>query len=169
MGGYTHLRDRDSEKDFGEEVIDRQKLREQLKKHEGVRRYVYDDASGKNIAEGSFVRGLPTVGVGRNLVDRGLSDDEIDFLLDHDINDALADASKFAFFSKLDPVRKAAMAELVFNLGLTRLKEFKKFLGFMTEERWAHAAGELLNSKWARQVGERSITISEQIKKGEWQ
>jgi lysozyme len=150
-------------------VIDRQKLRAQLSKHEGRKRYVYDDASGKNITEGSFVRGIPTVGVGRNLVDRGLSDDEIDFLLDHDINDALADASKFAFFSKLDPVRKAAMAELVFNLGLTRLKEFKKFLAFMVEERWTHAAGELLNSKWARQVGERAKVLAQQVQTGKWQ
>jgi lysozyme len=150
-------------------MIDRQKLREQLSKHEGRKRYVYDDASGKNITEASFVRGLPTVGVGRNLADRGLSEDEIDYLLDNDIADALADASKFAFFSSLDPVRKAAVTELVFNLGLTRLKKFVKFLDFMQQGRWQHAGEALRDSLWYRQVKSRGETIIAQIKSGEWQ
>lgn len=150
-------------------MIDRQRLREQLKKHEGVRKFVYDDATGKTIAEGSFVRGKPTIGVGRNLVDRGLSDDEIDYLLDSDINDALADASKLAFFSQLDPVRKAAVTELVFNLGLTRMKKFVKFIDFMQQERFFHAGEELRDSLWYRQVKGRGDTIIKQIQSGEWQ
>jgi len=150
-------------------MIDKQRLRDQLSKHEGRRKYVYDDASGKAIGEGCFVRGLPTVGVGRNLYDRGLSDDEIDYLLDNDINDCLHDASQLSFFSSLDPVRKAAVVELVFNLGLTRLKGFKKFLGFMLEQRWAQASAELKDSNWYRQVGEgRGDTIRHMIETGTW-
>lgn len=149
-------------------MIDRQRLRDQLKKHEGVKRFVYDDATGKNITEGSFVRGIPTIAVGRNLVDRGLSDDEIDYCLDNDIADHLAEASKLPFFSKLDTVRKNAVVELVFNLGLPKLKKFVNFLDFMQQERWAHAAGELENSLWFRQVRDRGPVIVKMIRTGEW-
>ena len=50
------------------------KLKEQIKMHEGVETVVYLDTEG-----------IETIGVGRNLKDRGLSDDEIDFMLDNDI------------------------------------------------------------------------------------
>ena len=149
-------------------MIDKQRLRDQLKKHEGVRRHVYDDASGKLIDEACFVRGKPTIGVGRNLADRGLDETEIDFLLDNDINDCIAEAQKFRWFEALDPVRQAAVTELIFNLGLTRLSGFKKFLNFMNEHRYAQAAAELMDSKWAQQVRGRAVTISNMVKTGEW-
>jgi lysozyme len=150
-------------------VIDKERLRQQLKKHEGVRQFVYDDASGNLINEACFVRGKPTIGVGRNLADRGLADDEIDYLLDNDINDCIAEAQKkFRWFEALDPVRQAAVVELVFNLGLTRLSGFKKFLNFMNEHRYTQAAGELLDSLWAKQVKGRAITIAQMIQTGAW-
>jgi lysozyme len=150
-------------------VIDKQKLRDQLSLHEDRRKFVYDDATGKGIDEACFVRGKPTVGVGRNLADRGLSDDEIDYLLDNDINDCIAEAQKFRWFEALNPVRQAAVVELVFNLGLTRLSGFKKFLNFMNEHRYAQAAGELKNSLWYRQVKSRGDTLIAQVLTGEWQ
>lgn len=150
-------------------MIDKQRLRDQLSLHEGRRQFVYDDASGKGIDEACFVRGKPTVGVGRNLADRGLSDDEIDYLLDNDINDCIATAQKFRWFEALNPVRQAAVTELVFNLGLTRLSGFKKFLNFMNEHRYTHAAGELKDSLWYRQVKGRGDTLINQIITGEWQ
>jgi lysozyme len=149
-------------------MIDKQKLRAQLKKHEGVRQFVYDDASGMPIDEACFVRGKPTIGCGRNLADRGLDDTEIDFLLDNDINDCIAEAQKFRWFEALNPVRQAAVVELVFNLGRTRLSGFKKFLNFMNEHRYAQAAGELKNSLWYRQVKGRGDTLIAQIITGQW-
>jgi lysozyme len=150
-------------------MIDKQKLRAQLSLHEDRRKFVYDDATGKSIDEAHFVRGKPTVGVGRNLADRGLSDDEIDYLLDNDINDCIAEAQKFRWFEALNPVRQAAVTELVFNLGMTRLSGFKKFLNFMNEHRYTHAAGELKNSLWYQQVKGRGDTLINQIITGEWQ
>lgn len=156
-------------------MIDRQRLREQLSRHEDRRRFVYDDATGKPIAEGTFVRGLPTVGVGRNLAAKGLSDDEIDYLLDNDITDAITDASTFRWFESLDPVRQSAVVELCFNLGLTRLRGFSKFLGAMAEQRFGVAAAELANSKWQKQVDPklgdgkgRADTLIHMIRTGTW-
>lgn len=150
-------------------MIDKQKLREQLRKHEGVKKFVYDDATGKPIGEGCFVRGVPTIGVGRSLSTRGLDESEIDFLLDNDINDCIAEAQKFRWFEALNPVRQAAVVELVFNLGLTRLSGFKKFLNYMNEHRYAQAAAELKDSLWYRQVKGRGDTLVNQILTGEWQ
>lgn len=149
-------------------VIDRERLRTQLAKHEGSRPFVYDDATGKAIGEGSFVRGLPTIGCGRNLHGKGLSEDEVRYLLDNDITDAAAQAHKYKWFVQLDPVRQNAVTELLFNLGPTRFAGFKKFINFMNEGRYAHAAAELLDSLWARQVKGRANTIAEMIKTGAW-
>lgn len=149
-------------------MIDRSRLRAQLAKHEGKRQFVYDDATGKPIGEGTFVRGLPTVGIGRNLYGKGLSEDEIEYLADNDIADALVDARKFKWFDALDQVRQNAVTELLFNLGLKRFSEFVKFINFMNEGRWAHAADELKNSKWYTQVKSRGDTIANMILTGEW-
>jgi lysozyme len=149
-------------------MIDRGRLRAQLAKHEDKRQFVYDDATGKPIGEGTFVRGLPTVGIGRNLYGKGLSEDEIEYLADNDIADALADAHKFKWFDGLDPVRQNAVTELLFNLGLKRFSGFVKFINFMNEGRWVHAAGELKNSKWYTQVKGRGDTIANMVLTGEW-
>lgn len=154
--------------EIGAHMIDRERLRIQLAKHEGNRPFVYDDATGKAIGEGSFVRGLPTIGCGRNLYGKGLSEDEIRYLLDNDITDVAAQAHKYPWFSKLDAVRQNAVSELIFNLGATKFAGFKKFIGFMGEERFTHAAAELLNSLWAQQVKSRAQTIANMIQTGEW-
>jgi lysozyme len=150
-------------------MIDRQRLRAQLSVHEDRRHFVYDDCTGKPIAEGTFVRGLPTVGVGRNLATRGLSDDEIDYLLDHDISDCIADAMKLPWFEGLDPVRRAVITELIFNMGLARLNGFKKFYAAMNEHEWQQAAHELKDSHWYQQVGARADRLIAQLTSGEWQ
>lgn len=150
-------------------MIDRERLRIQLAKHEGSRPYVYDDATGKAIGEGCFVRGIPTIGVGRNLYGKGLSEDEIRYLLDNDINDAAGFAHKYEWFKRLHPVRQNAVCELMFNLGPERFAKFKKFIGYTQAERWAHAAGELKDSDWFRQVQpERSETLIKMVQLAEW-
>lgn len=151
-------------------MIDRQRLKVQLAKHEADRPFVYDDATGKPIGPGSYVKGYPTIGIGRNLYSRGLSESERQFLLDNDIEDCTQTASQFLWFSGLDGVRQAAVVELIFNLGLTRFKGFKKFIGFMSEHRWVHAGAELKNSLWYTQVKkERGDTLINQIITGKWQ
>lgn len=156
-------------------MIDRARLAAQLADHEGRRRFVYDDATGKAIRPGTLVRGNPTIGVGRNLIDRGLLDSEIDLMLDHDIDDALAEAMQFPWFAGLDPVRRAVIVELIFNMGLPRLRGFKNFLRYMSEHRWPHAAEELIDSLWRRQVDPivgdgqgRADVLVHMVKTGEW-
>lgn len=150
-------------------MIDRQKLRAQLAQHEGFRPFVYDDATGKPVAVGSQIRGTLTIGVGRNLEDKGLSEDEINYLLDNDISDCIAAAQTFPWYKNIDAVRQAVVIELIFNLGLKRFQSFKKFIQFTSEQRWVHAADELKNSLWYEQVKQRGKTLHQQFLTGQWQ
>ena len=130
----------------------------QLQRHEGVRLKPYVDTVGKL-----------TIGVGRNLTDRGLSYDEVDVLLANVIETARTDCERtFAWFAALDSVRQCALVNLCFNLGLTRLLSFRHALSAMALQDYALAADEFFDSKWARQVGQRAVEVTGQIRTGEW-
>lgn len=135
-------------------------LIEQLKRHEGVEKHVYKCTAG-----------YETIGVGRNISESGLglSSDEIDYLLQNDINRCVRElAYAFDWFSSLDGVRQDAMVNLAFNLGMTRLQQFKLALDAMDRGDYARAAAEFLNSRWAKQVGNRAIEVTHMIRTGEY-
>lgn len=136
--------------------MDRNRLIDQLRIHEGVEKTVYNDSEG-----------IPTIGVGRNLRDRGLSDDEIDYLLSNDIDIVVNELDKvMPWWRDLDEVRQRVLCDLVFNLGMPRFSGFKKSISYMKQQMWDQAANELLDSKWARQVGRRAQTLSEMMRTG---
>ena len=136
--------------------MDRNRLIDQLRIHEGVEKTVYNDSEG-----------IPTIGVGRNLRDRGLSDDEIDYLLSNDIDIVVDELDKvMPWWKDLDEVRQRVLCDLVFNLGMPRFSGFKKSISYMKQQMWDQAADELLDSKWASQVGRRAHTLSEMMRTG---
>ena len=136
-------------------------LIEQLRLHEGVRSKVYLCSEG-----------YETIGVGRNVSESGigLSDDEIAYLLANDIARCEQEiAERFDWFDDLDPVRQDAIIAMAFNLGITRLSQFQNMLRALSESRFSDAATEALDSRWARQVGQRAQTVAEMIRTGERQ
>jgi|TARA_R100001510_G_scaffold52514_1_gene53287 lysozyme len=137
-------------------MMNRDRLIDQLRLHEGVEKTVYDDSEG-----------IPTIGVGRNLRDRGLSDDEIDYLLSNDIDIVVRELDNvMPWWKDLDEVRQRVLCDLVFNLGMPRFSGFKKSISYMKQQMWDQAADELLDSKWARQVGRRAERLSEMMRTG---
>jgi len=135
-------------------------LIEQLKKHEGVRTHFYRCTSG-----------LATIGVGRCIEEGslGLSDDEISYLLQNDIDRCVRElAYALDWFNSLDGVRQDAMVNLCFNLGLSRLMQFKLALDAMERGEYHRAAAEFLDSRWAKQVGNRAIEVVHMIRLGEY-
>jgi len=130
---------------------------EQLRRDEGVRLKPYTDTVGKL-----------TIGVGRNLTDVGLSDDEVDYLLANDVKRAQDGLAQFAWYVGLDPVRQGACVNLAFNLGIAGLLHFPHFIAAIAHGDWTAAAGELADSLWAKQVGDRSTRLEQQIVTGEW-
>lgn len=138
-----------------------EQLREMLRRHEGVRNFVYLCSEG-----------YETIGVGRNIADSGLglSEDEVDYLLDNDIKRVKTELSdEYFWFGALNEARQEAMIDLSFNLGQTRLRGFKKALNAMSTEDFDRAADEFMDSRWSEQVGNRATEVTEMIRTGEYQ
>lgn len=135
------------------------KLSDQLRIHEGVRTHFYRCTSG-----------LATIGVGRCIEEGslGLSDDEIDYLLENDIKRCKQELVGLSWFADLDAVRQDAIVNLCFNLGLTRLMGFKNAMGAMAVGDYEKAADEFLDSRWANQVGQRALDVTHMIRTGEY-
>ena len=129
-----------------------------LVRHEGLRRLAYEDSLG-----------VLTIGVGRNIEEVGLSDDEIYYLLKNDIRRCETELdNSFRWYKNLDQVRQEAMINLCFNLGITRLRKFKLALRAMEAKDYEDAADEFLDSLWATQVGQRAVEVAEMIRTGNY-
>ena len=134
-----------------------EKLKQQIRMHEGVKHKVYLDT-----------KGISTIGVGRNLEGRGLSADEVDYLLGNDLDICVDELNKsFKWYAGLDDIRKRVLVDMAFNLGMPRLKGFVKMLEEIKKENWSEAAIEMLESRWADQVGNRASRLSEMMETGE--
>jgi len=125
--------------------MDLQAFRNHLEWAEGREKRLYTDSVGKL-----------SIGVGRNLEDVGLSDDEIDYLLENDMRRAVRDASSLSYWDSLSDVRKLVVADLCFNLGMSRFKGFVKANAALARGDWEAAADEMVDSKWYTQVGRRA-------------
>ena len=135
--------------------MDRGFLIAQLELHEDRRKKAYTDEYG-NV----------TVGVGRNLTGKGLSDAEIDFLLSNDIDEVLADLETFPWWASLDPVRQMVVADMRFNLGPTRFRFFKRMLTALGEGDYQKAAASMRQSKWYQQVRSRGVRLVKMMQRG---
>ena len=137
------------------------KLIEMLKIHEGVETHAYKCSASKI-----------TIGVGRNIDPEGgigLSEDEIDYLLQNDIDRIITELDfEYGWFSELNEARQDAMVDISFNLGQTRLRKFQKALTAMSKSDWDTAADEFMDSKWSKQVGNRAKELTGIIRSGEY-
>ena len=134
------------------------KLIEQLKIHEGFRSNVYTCSGGKK-----------TVGYGRNLQDIGISEEEAEMLLKNDIYEATNQLlNAFPWMATFSDVRISAMINFTFNVGIGTVKTFTKSIDALKKEDFNLAADMMLDSRWANQVGDRAIQITEQIRTGKW-
>ncbi len=151
---------------------------EMIKRHEGKRNWVYDDATGRSLKPGEKARGNRTIGVGFNLerndarerleklgldynaIIRGekpLEDNYIDILFKEDIEAAVSDARRYVpNFDELPNEAKLVVTNMAFNLGYNRLSQFKKLRQALINENYEEAAKEMENSRWYHQVGNRS-------------
>lgn len=130
-------------------------LRSQLVLHEGLKLKPYTDTVGKL-----------TIGVGRNLTDKGISTEEATSLLNHDINECLSDLHTFAWFMRLDAVRQRALIDLRFNLGPSRFRGFRNMLAALEKGDPLTAAAHLQDSAWFGQVGQRGPRLVKMLGDG---
>ncbi len=159
-------------------------LEDQLILHEGLRLEVYKCPAG-----------YWTVGVGRNLEGKQLTDEEQEhilgasglspeqviailrecgiskddalFLLANDIEDAVKDLSHFEWYENLDPIRKKVVIDMRYNLGPTRFRGFRKMIAALARGDYKAAAAEMVDSRWYHEVGNRSKRLVRMMESGE--
>ena len=139
---------------------DMEKLLETLKRHEGVKHHAYRDSLG-----------VLTIGCGRNISDSrrhhglGLSDAEIDYMLQNDIERTIKElSSEYPWFNDLEEgARRDAIINMHFNLGRLRFATFKRAIAHMEKANHKEAATEFLHSKWAKQVKGRALEVTDMI------
>ena len=148
-------------------------LLDQLKRHEGFRKRVYLD---------TCTPPKPTIGYGYNLEANPLHLSSLEISQAHTKGINQVEAERLLklmitqcrhqlevtlpFFSKLDTVRQDVLINMAFNLGLAGLLKFKKSLLLIEAGEYSQASVELLNSKWAKDVGNRALELSTQMKSG---
>src|SRR5438128_9461354 len=140
--------------------------------HEDLRLHPYRDSQG-----------FWTIGWGRNLDALGLRRPEVLRLLQEGkftepqaLEMLLADLSRTVqaltqavpCFSRLSPVRQAVLLDMAYNLGINRLLQFKEFLACVAARRWTEAGAAMLDSKWARQVGQRAHRLKAMLESDTW-
>lgn len=143
---------------------------EMLKKHEGLRNYPYKCSAGKW-----------TIGYGRNFEDNPLSPQEVqELLVDRGISTTFAEKllrndiesvtrtleDELPFFSLLCEARRNVLIDMCFNMGWPRLSGFKRTLKAVEVGDFNRAAVEMLDSAWAKQVGQRALTLATMMKEG---
>ena len=137
-------------------MFDKMRMASILTRHEGLRLRPYKDSEG-----------ILTIGVGRNLEDVGISESEAQHMLNNDIQDAYMGAMmNFPTFRTINGPRKRVIVNMVFNLGITRLLRFRKMRAALAGYDYEEAAKEMLDSKWAEQVGQRAIELAEVMRTG---
>lgn len=86
-----------------------------------------------------------------------ISQEQADYLLDYFVGIAEQDCLTIygERWEQLSGLRQEVLINLCFNLGLPRLRAFRKMNAAIQSEHWAEAARQMLDSKAARQTGER--------------
>ena len=156
---------------------DRENLIDKLIEHEGMVLTVYQDTLG-----------IDTIGIGRNLKDRGISQEELDHMdiphIDLIYRDGIteADARYLAendvqivedellrahpCVDGLDSVRQLILIDMAFNMGVPRLCKFTLMWNAIHEEKFDIAAKEMLDSRWANQVKLRAVKLANAMHNG---
>lgn len=130
-------------------------LVDQLKGHEGYRQYPY-----------TCTGGALSVGYGHNLQAKGLTREQAEMVLQDDVHEVLVELHKYSFFNALDPVRQTVLGNMAFNLGVNGLFRFRKMIAAVRLGNFDLAASEMLDSLWAKQVGNRAIELADLMKYG---
>lgn len=125
-------------------------LKTTLRKHEGYRNKVYQCSAGKL-----------TIGIGHNLDDLGLDDNVIELQFQNDVEKCVADCGYlFDSFESIPDNKQSVLANMMFNMGLPVLSKFKKMIKAVDNQQWDEAANQMLDSRWAGQVGNRAVELS---------
>ena len=131
-----------------------EKLIDQLRVHEGFSLKPY-----------RCTEGVLTIGYGRSLDTKGISEKEALYLLHNDISECYDDLIPlFIDFKMMPDSIQRVLIDMRFNLGSQGFRKFKKMITAVNNRNQKEMIKEMLDSKWARQVPERVENLIKIIK-----
>ncbi len=141
-----------------------------IRRHEKLMHLAYDDATGKVLRPGMTLIGHPTVGYGRALDVKGISEHEAELLLAPDLADAEAIAIRLAgaAWPELDVVRKAVLVDMAHNLGNGLAVSWPGLRAAIRRHDYPAAAASMVASRWYGQVGGRAVRLVTMMRTGCW-
>jgi GH24 family phage-related lysozyme (muramidase) len=135
-------------------------FRDMIIRHEGLETQVYKDT-----------KGLPTIGIGHLILpgedfSAGISRQQALDLFDKDMDKHLQLAKQFPAWGSMDPVRKAAVADMTFNMGQFWKSSWPVFTKQMVEKKYREAGQNIRGTPYARQTKGRGLEIADMIESG---
>jgi lysozyme len=130
------------------------KLRKSLIAHEGLEHYPYVDSMGKI-----------TIGIGYNLSARGIDIEWINKQFNEDVSYFYKQLCEFPWYHLLNEDRQIVLIDMAF-MGWKRFLEFETMLKALEKRDYDRAAREMLESRWASEVGDRAKQLAEGMRTG---
>lgn len=139
-------------------------LRKQLEIDEGIKHDIYLDHLG-----------LPTFGIGHLITDAdpesgqevgtAISDERVRQAFEADVVSVIEDCNKlYNDFDELPEEVQQIIANMVFNMGRTRLSKFRGMKRGVDARDWNAAADEMVDSRWYRQVTNRADRLVQRMR-----
>jgi GH24 family phage-related lysozyme (muramidase) len=161
----------------GPSFIPSQKFLETLERHEDFKPEIYRDSRnilsigiGFNLERRNAANLLRAAGLDAEAVMSGrkhITREEAWRLAYADLETAIADAKRlFKNFDSLPMGVQEVLVNMSFNLGGSKLAEFKKMRAAVEAEDWEAAADEMENSRWRTQVKGRAVELVAQMRAG---
>lgn len=145
------------------------KLREELRRDEGLRLKPYRCSEGHwTVGYGHFLGRLPE----SDPVFRGITLQKAEAWFELDLQQAIRDAERFVLepgrltLGDLSDARQRVLVNMSFQLGLSRLRGFRKFRSALIARDWDKAADEMLDSRWAKQTPNRARRLADMMRNG---
>jgi len=146
-----------------------------LMNHEDIRKSVYSDNGGLaigigfNLGKKGAKKRIEALGLDYQAVCNGkqeLTFEQIYTLMAEDTESAMADAKKYIGekWTTLHPDAKEIIINMSYNLGKTRLLQFRRLRGALIKEDYVKASQEMEKSKWYNQTGSRARELTSKMK-----
>ena len=128
-------------------------VKEMLIRHEGTMCTLYQCTEDKW-----------TIGVGRNLTDRGITEEEAMYLLDNDIKRVMNQLDEYwTVWRSFEKRGQMVCLDMCFQMGIQGFMGFRRTRALMEMGMWLEASEELLDSKYAIQTANRANYNSRQL------
>ncbi|MGD9825769.1 glycoside hydrolase family protein [Desulfobacter sp.] len=129
-------------------------IKKQLINHEGLRLKPYRCTAGKL-----------TIGVGRNIEDVGISEDEAMMMLGNDIDACVDDLrGMFPDFYLLPENIQYVLVDMRFQLGPKRFRGFRMMIRAVENKDWPEMRRQMKDSAWYAQTQGRANTLIRMVK-----